>query len=248
MVKEQRTLDAIFEVLSFLNTGPLKRPIFDNLLSDNGLSFQIIQKTFSVNLVEFKEDEVFLTEPGKEWFYHLGYLLKKRTFKTLMEFYHHGTEPHLVHDAVSFIINYMEKLPSIDSFWICSPWISIHQQNRIRFKKCLGKIKHVQVITRPPEKNSNGNIRYAVEDSLNWLYDQGIDKISLHDNVHAKVYLIEQSANTWRNRVLIIGSENFTFSDNPELSLCIYDDRLFRDARARLASLITGKRFTRSIR
>jgi len=44
--------------------------------------------------------------------------------------------------------------------------------------------------------------------------------------------------------MLIIGSENFTFSDNPELSLCISDDRLFKDARARLASLITNKRFT----
>jgi hypothetical protein len=244
VIRKQPILDAVFEVFAVLNSGPAERSYFDDVLSKNGLSIAAIQQITSFSLLDTKENEVYLTDIGKEWFCHLGYLLKKRSFRSLMEFYHRGTEPHLVHDAVSFIMTLIEKLPKLDSFWICSPWISIEKQSRPRFKQCLRKIKHIQIITRPPEKTTSANIRSSVEDSLGWLLEQGVDKISLHDNVHAKVYLIEESINSWRNRAMLIGSENFTFSANPELSLCIFDDRLFREARARLASLITDKRFT----
>jgi hypothetical protein len=243
MNKPQPTIDTIFQLCSILNSGPAKRTDFSKLLSKNDLSIDDIQQIATVNLFESKEDEIFLTDIGKEWFYHLGYLLRKRSFKSLMEFYHRGTESHLVHDAVSYMMALIERLPRIESFWICSPWISINDQSKPRFGRCLQKIKRIQIITRPPERTINANIRNSVEDSLNWLIEQGVEKISLHDNVHAKVYLIEENVNSWRNRVLLIGSENFTFSSNPELSLCMFDDRLFRDARARLASLITGKRF-----
>jgi hypothetical protein len=244
MIEERPFLDAVFEVFAVLNSGPAERSDFDDVLSKNGLSFAAIQQITSFSLFDTKENEVYLTDTGKEWFCHFGYLLKKRSFHSLMEFYHRGTEPHLVHDAVSFVMAFIEKLPKLDSFWICSPWISIEKQSRPRFKRCLQKIKRIQIITRPPEKTSSANIRRSVEDSLSWLVEQGVDKISLHENVHAKVYLIEENVNSWRNRAMLIGSENFTFSTNPELSLCTFDDRLFREARGRLASLITDKRFT----
>lgn len=244
MIRTQPFLDAVFEVFTVLNSGPAERSDFDDVLSENGLSIAEIQQLTNLSLFDTKENEVYLTDTGKEWFCHLGYLLKKRSFRSLMEFYHRGTEPHLVHDAISFVMAFIEKLPKIDSFWICSPWISIERQSRPRFKRCLQKIKHVQVITRPPGKTSSANMRSSIEDSLRWLLEQGVDKISLHDNVHARVYLIEESIYSWRNRAMLIGSENFTFSTNPELSLCTFDDRLFREARARLASLITDKRFT----
>lgn len=244
MSKKQPTLEAILDACSVLNSGSAHRIEFMAILSQSGLSVDDIEQITSVSLFDMKEDEVYLTDIGREWFYHLGFLLKKRSFKSLMEFYHRGTEPHLVHDAVNFIMTFIERLPELDNFWICSPWISIEKQSRPRFKRCLEKIKRTRIITRPPEKTSSANMRNSVEDSLKWLLEQGVDKISLHDNVHAKVYLLEEDVNSWRNRVLLIGSENFTFSSNPELSLCLFDDRLFRDARARLASLITGKRFT----
>ena len=236
-------MDAVLEVFNILNSGPAERAIFNQILSEKRLAIDVFEQITSVSLIEIKENEVYLTDIGKEWFYHLGYLLKKRSFRSLMEFYHRGTEPHLVNDAISFVMTFIEKLPQVDSFWICSPWISIEPQSGTRFKQCLQKIKRIQIITRPPEKSSSANIRNSVEDSLDWLLKQGVDKISLHDNVHAKVYLIEENINSWRNRALLIGSENFTFSINPELSLCIFDDRLFHEARARLASLITDKRF-----
>jgi hypothetical protein len=236
-------LDTILEAFTILNSGPAEREDFNKILSEKGLSIAAIEQMVTVPLIDIKENEVYLTDTGKEWFYHFGYLLKKRSFRSLMEFYHRGTDPHLVHDGISYLMTFIERLPKIDSFWICSPWISIDANSRIRFKRCLEKIKRVQIITRPPEKTSSANIRNSVEDSLDWLLKQGIDKICLHENVHAKVYLIEENVNSWRNRVLLIGSENFTFSHNPELSLCIFDDRLFHEARARLASLITDKRF-----
>jgi hypothetical protein len=244
MRQAQPILDAVLETCSILNLNSIKRADFVAVLAQNGLSINDIQRLTSISLFEIKEDEVYITDAGKEWFYHIGYLLKKRSFRSLMEFYHRGTEPRLIHDAVSFLMTFIERLPQIDSLWICSPWISIEMQSRPRFKKCLEKIRRTQIITRPPETTMNANIRNSIKDSLNWLLKQGIDRISLHNSVHAKVYLIEENVNSWRNRVLLIGSENFTFSNNPELSLCIFDDRLFRDARARLASLITEKRFT----
>jgi len=244
MSKKRSTLEAILDVCSVLSSGPTEKTQLSLLLSQNNLTVSDIEQAIGVPIVDFKENQAYLTDKGKEWLCHLGYLLGKRSLRSLLSFYHRGTEHRLIHDACNFIMTFIERLPSLDSFWICSPWITIEQEQRPRFKRCLGKIKRIQIITRPPEKTGNVNIRKSVEDSLEWLVKQRVEKISLHDNVHAKVYLIEENVNSWRNRMLIIGSENFTFSDNPELSLCISDDRLFKDARARLASLITNKRFT----
>jgi len=241
--KNTFAVEALLEVCSVLQDGPVSTSYFSSILSRYNLTLDEIEQLTGTLLIDVKENTVYLTDKGKEWFYHLGYLSGRRSLKSLLSFYRQNWRPRLMNDACNFIMSFMERLPKLESFWICSPWISIGQEHRSRFKRCLKKVNRIQIITRPPERTAITNLRTSVENSLAWLWEQGVNKISLHENVHAKVYLLEESVDTWRNRVLVLGSENFTFSKNPELSLCIYDDRLFREAKARLASLITGKRF-----
>ncbi len=243
MTKNQSTLETILTVCSALQAGPVSKSHFLSILLAHDLTFNEIEQIADTSLIDMKEDVVYLTDKGKEWLCHLGYLFGRRSLKSLFSFHRQTRRSRLVNDACSFIMHFIERLPRLESFWICSPWIVIRNEHRSRFKKCLEKVDRIHIITRPPEKTAVTNLRKSVEDSLLWLWDQGVKKISLHENVHAKVYLLEESADSWRHRILIIGSENLTFSTNPELSLCIYDDRLFREARARLTSLITGKRF-----
>ncbi len=243
MSSKPASLEALLNICSVLQRGPVSRVYFSGVLSTYNLSFDQIEQMSGTLLIDVKEDMVCLTDKGKEWFYHLGYLFGKRSLQALMNFHRQSRKPRLVNDACNFIMSFMEKLPKLESFWICSPWIVIGKEHQSRFKRCLEKVHRVQIITRPPEKTATANLRNSIENSLRWLWNQGIRKISLHGSVHAKVYLLEQSIDSWRNRVLLLGSENLTFSRNPELSLCIYDDRLFREAKARLASLITWKRF-----
>lgn len=243
MSENTSALEAFLNVCSALQAGPVSKSYFSSILSAYNMTFSEIEQMTGAFLVDVKEDMVYLTDKGKEWFYHLGYLFGRRSLKSLLSFYRQTRRPRLVNDSCSFVMHFMERLPKLESFWICSPWIVIGNEHRSRFKRCLEKVDRIRIITRPPEKTAVTSLRNAVENSLLWLWDQGVKKISLHENVHAKVYLLEESVDSWRNRVLIIGSENFTFSKNPELSLCVYDDRLFREAKARLASLITGKRF-----
>lgn len=237
------TLEAILDICSFLQTGPVLRKDFSQMLLANDLTIDEIEQITGALLIDIKENMVYLTDKGKEWVCHLGYLFGRNPLSALLEFYRKEKEHRIVSDACGFIMNFIERLPQLDSFWICSPWIVIAEERRSRFKKCLEKVKRIQIITRPPRSTTPDKFRKSVEDSLTWLYKQGVEKISLHESVHAKAYLLEESVNSWRNRVLVLGSENLTFSDNPELSLCIYDDRLFRDVRSRLASLITPTRF-----
>lgn len=237
------TLDALLKACSVIYPGPVSKSHFSEILSAHGLTLDEIEQMTGTLLIDIKQDMVALTDKGREWFYHLGYLLGKRSLKSLLDFHRKSGKHRLVNDACNFIMSFIERLPGLENFWICSPWIIIGEEHRSRFKKCLQKVDRIQIITRPPEKTTIINMRKSVEDSLSWLWKQGVRKISLHDNVHAKVYLLEERVDSWRNRVLLLGSENFTFSKNPELSLCIYDDRLYREARARLASLITQKKF-----
>jgi len=243
MTNNSSTLEAILNVWSLLQAGPVSKSHFLSILSAHNLTFNEVEEIGDTILINVKEDMLYLTDEGKEWLCHLGYLFGRRSLKSLLSFYNQTQRPRLVNDACSFVMHFIERLPKLESFWICSPWIVIRNEHRPRFKKCLEKVKRTQIITRPPEKTSVINLRKSVEDSLFWLWEQGVKKISLHENVHAKVYLLEERVDSWKHRVLIIGSENLTFSRNPELSLCIFDDRLFREAKARLASLITGKRF-----
>lgn len=243
MSKNSFALEVLLNVCSILQAGPVSKSYFSSILSTYSLTFDEIEQVTGTLLIDVKENMVYLTDKGKEWFYHLGYLFGRRSLKSLLSFYRQNRKPRLVNDACNFIMAFIERLPKLESFWICSPWILIGKEHRSRFKRCLEKVNRIQIITRPPEKTAITNLRKSVENSLIWLWKQGVRKISLHENVHAKAYLLEESVDSWRNRVLILGSENFTFSKNPELSLCIYDDRLFREAKARLASLITGKRF-----
>lgn len=243
MSKNNSALEAFLNVCSVLQAGPVSKSYFSSMLSAYNLSFNEIEQMTGALLVDTKEDLAYLTDRGKEWFYHLGYLFGRRSLKSLLSFYRQTRKPRLVNDTCSFIMHFIERLPKLESFWICSPWIVIGNQHRSRFKRCLEKVNRIRIITRPPDKTAVTNLRKSIEDSLSWLLEQGVKKISLHESVHAKVYLLEESVDSWRHRVLIIGSENLTFSKNPELSLCIYDDRIYREARARLASLITGKRF-----
>jgi len=236
-------LEIILNICSVLQDGPVSKAYFSSLLETHNLSFDEIEHMTGTPLIDVKENMVYLTDKGKKWFYHLGYLFGRRSLKALLNFHRQNRKPRLVDDACNFIMSFTEKLPRLESFWICSPWIVIGNEHRSRFKRCLEKMHRVQIITRPPKKTASANLRDSVEDSLEWLWNQHVRKISLHDSIHAKVYLLEQSPDSWRNRILLIGSENLTFSRNPELSLCIYDDRLFREAKARLASLITSKRF-----
>jgi len=243
MSKNTFSLEAFLSVCSVLQDGPVSKSYFLSTLSTYNLTLDDIEHTIDTLLIDIKENMVYITDKGKKWFYHLGYLYGRRSLKSLLSFYRQSRRPRLVDDACNFIMAFMERLPKLECFWICSPWILIGEEHRPRFKRCLEKVNRIQIITRPPEKTAMINLRTSVENSLKWLWKQGVKKISLHENVHAKVYLIEESVDSWRNRVLILGSENFTFSESPELSLCIYDDRLFREAKARLASLITRKRF-----
>lgn len=243
MTKNPSTLEIILSVCSTLQAGPVSKSHFLSILSAHDLTFNGIEQIAGTSLVDVKEDMVYLTDKGKEWLWHLGYLFERRSLKSLLSLYRQTRRPRLVNDACSFVMHFIERLPKLESFWICSPWIVIGNEHRSRFKRCLEKVNRTLIVTRPPEKTAVTNLRKSVEDSLLWLWEQGVKKISLHENVHAKVYLLEESVDSWRHRVLIIGSENLTFSKNPELSLCIYDDRLFREAKARLTSLITGKRF-----
>ena len=243
MSENPSALEALLNVCSVLQAGPASKSYFLSILSTYNLTFEEIEQMTGTFLIDAKENMVYLTDRGNEWFHHLGYLFGRRSLKSLLSFYRQTRKPRLVNDACNFIMVFIERLPKLESFWICSPWIVIGNEHRPRFKRCLEKVKRIRIITRPPEKTTITDLRKSVEDSLLWLWKQGIKKISLHENVHAKVYLLEESVYSWRNRVLLLGSENFTFSKNPELSLCVYDDRLFREARARLASLITRKTF-----
>lgn len=237
------TFESLLNVFSTLQAGPTSRSHFSAILTRHNLTFEDVEAMTDTLLIEAKENTVYLTDKGREWFFHLGYLFGRRSLKSLLSFYRKSRRPRLVSDACNFIMAFIERLPKLETFWICSPWIVIREEHRSRFKKCLQKANRIRVITRPPEKTNIINLRKSVKDSLLWLSAQGVGRISLFENVHAKAYLLEESVDSWRNRVLIIGSENLTFSSNPELSLCVYDDRLFREAKARLASLITGKKF-----
>jgi hypothetical protein len=212
-------------------------------LEPHEMSIDDVNRLSGFPLIELKEDLAYIADKGREWFYHLGYLLERRSLQSLLEVYRQGSGARIISDACNFIMSYIERLPKLENFWICSPWIVIDEKNRPRFGRCLEKIDRIQVITRPPDKNAQINLRKSVHDSLTWLNDRGVEKICLHENVHAKVYLLEESINSWRNRLLILGSENFTFSENPELSICIHEERLFRQAKNMLGSLITGKKF-----
>lgn len=243
MSENPSALEALLEVCSAIQTGPITKPHFSNILSAYGLTLDEIEQITGALLIDVKENMVYLTEKGRQWFHHLGYLFGKRSLNSLLSLYRQTRKPRLVIDACNFIMVFIERLPKLENFWICSPWIVIGKEHRLRFERCLQKVNRIQIITRPPEQTAISYLRESVEDSLTWLWKHGIKKISLHENVHAKVYLLEESVDSWRNRLLLLGSENLTFSKNPELSLCIYDDRLFREARARLASLITQKKF-----
>jgi hypothetical protein len=243
MSSRPASLEVLLNVCSALQDGPIPKASFSSVLSTYNMSLDQIEQMTGTLLIDVKENMVYLTDKGKEWFYHLGFLFGKRSLQALLTYHRQTRKPRLVNDACNFIMSFIEKLPKIESFWICSPWIVIGSEHRLRFKECLQKIHSVQIITRPPKKTASANLRDSIENSLAWLWKQGVRKISLHESVHAKAYLLEQSPDSWRNRVLLLGSENLTFSRNPELSLCIYDDRLFREAKARLASLITWRRF-----
>lgn len=243
MSKSQPKLEALLNILSILQNGPISKSELSQILSPYDLSFDEITQITGFPLVELKEDLAYVTDKGREWFCHLGYLLEKRPLQSLLDFYHQESGARIIGDACNFIMSFIERFPRLESFWICSPWIVIGGEHRPRLGRCLKKIDRILIITRPPEKNAPTNLRKSVQDSLSWLHNQGVERICLHESVHAKVYLLEESVYSWRNRLLILGSENLTFSENPELSISIHDERLFRQAKGMLGSLITGRKF-----
>lgn len=243
MSKNQPKLEALLNALSILQNGPASKSELLQILSPCDLSIDEINQITGFPLIELKEDLAYIADRGREWFCHLGYLLEKRSLQSLLDFYHQESGARIISDACNFIMSFIERLPKLESFWICSPWIVIGDEHRPRFGRCLERIDRILIITRPPEKNAPANLRKSVQDSLSWLHKQGVERICLHESVHAKVYLLEESVYSWRNRLLILGSENLTFSENPELSISIRDERLFRQAKGMLGSLITGRKF-----
>jgi len=218
----------INQLPSFLTQETLK--ILENIdekklvsLNEFSKRKECIQLLIRYGWLKQKNSDVYLSNKGKEKLLLFRVIIEQDSMNTLYEAF--KTQ---IYERFQLIVrqnltdNFFEQienceLEELDSIFICSPWVSLTDEQHAILLNLKKEGVGIFIIIRPIEGQKTNTLRthnFLLQNKINLYY------YKTKPALHTKLYLIKKS--NYRN-IAIFGSENLTNAKNEELGMIIQD-------------------------
>ncbi len=192
-------------------------------LDEFSKQMECIQLLLKYGWIKQKNSDLFLSEKGKEKLLLYRVIIEQDSMNALYEAF--KTQ---IYERFQLIVrqsltdNFFELIEScdleeLDSIFICSPWVSLTDEQHEILLNLKKEGVGIFIIMRPIEGEKTNSLKthnLLIRNKINLYY------YKKKPALHTKLYLIKK--NNYQN-VAIFGSENLTNAKNEELGMIIRD-------------------------